>query len=97
MVEQEYNREKLFTEIAKIVAHPHTAITDHDNSRALAIMVLLDDYLCNFMESDNNGPLLYNNGGHYIYEQDGINFLDFVRFKLGIDDYSQLTPEDVLK
>ena len=86
----EYNREKLFTEIAKIVAHPHTAITDHDNSRALAIMVVIDDYLGNFMESDNNG-------GHYIYEQAGIDFLDFVRFKLGIDDYASLTPEEVLK
>ena len=86
----EYNREKLFTEIAKIVAHPHTHLTSHDNSRALAIMVVIDDYLGNFMESDNNG-------GHYIYEQDGIDFLDFVKCKLGIDDYSQLTPEDVLK
>ena len=86
----EYNREKLFTEIAKIVAHPHTHLTSHDNSRALAIMVVIDDYLANFMESDNNG-------GHYIYEQDGIDFIEFVRFKLCIDDYASLTPEDVLK
>ena len=42
------------------------------------------------MESDNNG-------GHYIYEQNGIDFLDFVKSKLGIDDYAQLTAEDVLK
>jgi len=72
-----YTREELFECITKIVAHPHTAITKHDQSRALAIMVVFDDYLTNYTESDNNGS-------HYVYEQDATDFTDFVRFKLGI-------------
>jgi hypothetical protein len=43
-----YTREELFECITKIVAHPHTAITKHDQSRALAIMVVFDDYFTNF-------------------------------------------------
>jgi len=72
-----YTREELFECITKIVAHPHTAITKHDQSRALAIMVVFDDYLTNYTESDNNGS-------HYVYEQDATDFTHFVRFKLGI-------------
>jgi len=72
-----YTREELFECIKKIVAHPHTAITKHDQSRALAIMMVFDDYFTNYTESDNNG-------GHYVYEQDAIDFISFVRFKLGI-------------
>ena len=75
-----YTREELFECITKIVAHPHTAITKHDQSRALAIMVVFDDYFTNYTESDNNG-------GYYVAERDSTDFTDFVRFKLGIDDY----------
>ena len=49
-----YTREELFECITKIVAHPHTAITKHDQSRALAIMVVFDDYFSNYTECDNN-------------------------------------------
>jgi hypothetical protein len=58
-----YTREEFFECITKIVAHPHTAITKHDESRALAIMVVVDDYFTNFCESDNNG-------GYYVAERD---------------------------
>jgi hypothetical protein len=85
-----YTREELFECITKIVAHPHTAITEHDQSRALAIMVVFDDYFTNFCESDNNG-------GYYVYEQDATDFTDFVRFKLGIDDYDTVNVDEVLK
>jgi hypothetical protein len=85
-----YTREELFECITKIVAHPHTAITKHDQSRALAIMVVFDDYFSNFLESDNNGS-------HYVYEQDATDFTDFVRFKLGIDDYDAVDVNEVLK
>ena len=85
-----YTREELFECITKIVAHPHTAITKHDQSRALAIMVVFDDYFSNFCESDNNG-------GHCVYEQDATDFIDFVRFKLGIDDYDAVDVNEVLK
>jgi len=85
-----YTREELFTTITKIVAHPHTAITKHDQSRALAIMVVLDDYFTNFTESDNNG-------GYYVYEREQTDFTDFVRFKLGIDDYDAVNVDEVLK
>ena len=85
-----YTREELFECITKIVAHPHTAITKHDQSRALAIMVVFDDYFSNFCESDNNGA-------YYVYERDETDFTDFVRFKLGIDDYDFVNVDEVLK
>jgi len=85
-----YTREELFKCITNIVAHPHKTITEHDQSRALAIMVVVDDYFTNFCESDNNG-------GYYVYERDATDFTDFARFKLGIDDYDRIDIEDVLK
>ena len=85
-----YTREELFECITKIVAHPHTAITKHDQSRALAIMVVFDDYFTNFCESDNNG-------GYYVAEREQTDFIDFVRFKLGIDDYDAVDVDEVLK
>ena len=85
-----YTREELFECITKIVAHPHTAITKHDQSRALAIMVVFDDYFTNFCESDNDGA-------YYVYERDETDFTDFVRFKLGIDDYDPVDVNEVLK
>jgi len=85
-----YTREELFECITKIVAHPHKTITEHDQSRALAIMVVFDDYFTNYTESDNNG-------GYYVYERDETDFTDFVRFKLGIDDYDAVNVNEVLK
>jgi hypothetical protein len=43
-------------------------------------MVVFDDYFSNYTECDNNF-------GYFVYEQDATDFIDFVRFKLGIDDY----------
>lgn len=85
-----YTREELFNTITKIVAHPHNTITEHDQSRALAIMVVFDDYFINYTESDNNG-------GYYVAERDATDFTDFVRFKLGIDDYDAVNVDEVLK
>lgn len=85
-----YTREELFECITKIVAHPHTAITKHDQSRALAVMVVVDDYFTNYTESDNNG-------GYCVYECDSTDLTDFVRFKLGIDDYDYVSVDEVLK
>lgn len=80
-----YTREGLFSCITKIVSHPSSA-----ESRALAILTVFDDYLTNFYESDNNG-------GYYVAEQDATDFIDFVRFKLGIDDYDGVDVNEVLK
>jgi len=85
-----YTREELFECITKIVAHPHTAITKHDQSRALAIMLVFEDYFSNFTESDNNGS-------HYVYERDELDFQDFVRFKLGLEYYHYVGADEVLK
>jgi len=85
-----YTREELFECITKIVAHPNNVITDQDKSRALAIMVVVDDYFTNYTESDNNG-------GYYVYECDAMDFTDFVRFKLCIDDYDAVDVNEVLK
>ena len=85
-----YTREELFSCITKIVAHPHKHLTSHDEARALAILVVFDDYFTNFCESDNNG-------GYYVYERDETDFTDFVRFKLGIGDYDVVDVDEVLK
>ena len=85
-----YTREELFECITKIVAHPHKHLTSHDEARALAILVVFDDYFTNFTESDNNG-------GYYVYEREQTDFIDFVRFKLGIDDYDAVNVDEVLK
>lgn len=85
-----YTREELFECITKIVAHPHKTITEHDHSRALAIMVVFEDYLANFTHRDGDGE-------YYIPECDELDFLDFVRFKLCIDDYDAVDVNEVLK
>ena len=85
-----YTRENLFECITKIVAHPHKTITEHDQSRALAIMVVVDDYLTNYVQSDNNG-------GYCVYECTATDLTDFVRSKLGIGDYDAVDVNEVLK
>lgn len=85
-----YTREELFQCVKKIVAHPHKNFTSHDEARALAILLVFDDYFTNYTESDNNG-------GYYVYERDETDFTDFVRFKLGISDYDAVDVNEVLK
>ena len=80
-----YTREELFECITKIVSHSSSA-----ESRTLAIFTVFDYYFTNYTESDNNG-------GYYVYERDATDFTDFVRFKLGIDDYSEVNVNEVLK
>ena len=85
-----YTRENLFECITKIVAHPHKTLTSHDQSRALAIMLVVDDYFTNYVQSDNNG-------GYCVYECDATDLTDFVRFKLGFGDYDAVDVNEVLK
>jgi len=85
-----YTRENLFSCIQRIVAHPHKTLTSHDEARALAIFTVFDDYLANFTHRDGNGE-------YYIPECDELDFTDFVRFKLGIDDYDYVDVDEVLK
>jgi hypothetical protein len=86
-----YTPEALFDCVAKIVAHPHTVITDHDKARAMAIFLTFSDYLGNYTESDNNG-------GHYVYESDYTDFEGFVMEKLGNQDYKkEVSVEELLK
>ena len=85
-----YTRENLFECIKKIVAHPHKTLTEHDEARALAILLVFEDYLANFTHRDGDGE-------YYIPECDELDFLDFVRFKLCIDDYDYVSVDEVLK
>ena len=80
-----YTREELFTTIVNIVAHSSSA-----EARALAIFTVFDDYFTNYVQSDNNG-------GYCVYECDAMDFTEFVRFKLCIDDYDGVDVDDVLK
>jgi hypothetical protein len=85
-----YTRENLFECITKIVAHPHKTLTSHDESRALAIFTVFDDYFTNYVQSDNNG-------GYCVYECTATDLTDFVRSKLGIGDYDAVDVNEVLK
>ena len=85
-----YTRKNLFECITKIIAHPHKSLTSHDESRALAIFLVFEDYLANFTERGGDGE-------YYIPECDQIDFRDFVIEKLGLEYYHQVSPEDVLK
>ncbi len=85
-----YTREELFQCVKKIVAHPHKNFTSHDEARALAILLVFDDYFTNYTQSDNDG-------NHFVYECDAMDFTDFVRFKLCIDDYDAVDVDEVLK
>jgi len=80
-----YTREELFECIKRIVAHSSSA-----EARALAIFTVFDDYFTNYVQSDNNG-------GYCVYECDAMDFTDFVRFKLCIDDYDFVDVDEVLK
>lgn len=80
-----YTREELFQCLKNIIEQDKSS-----EVKSLAIFILFDDYLMNFCESDNNG-------GHYVAERDATDFIDFVRFKLGIDDYDYVDVDEVLK
>ena len=85
-----YTRENLFECITKIVAHPHNTITEHDQSRAIAIMLVFEDYFTNHTQSDNNG-------GYCVYECDALDFQDFAIQKLGLEYYHYVDVDEVLK
>ena len=85
-----YTPESLFDCVAKIVAHPHSAVTDHDRARAMAIFLTFADYLGNFTESDNDG-------GHYVYESDATDFEGFVMERLGKSSHKEVSIEELLK
>ena len=85
-----YTREELFNTIAKIVSHPHKDVTSHDESRALAILLVFEDYLANFTERGGDGE-------YYIPECDQIDFQDFVIEKLGLEYYHQVSVDEILK
>jgi hypothetical protein len=52
--------------------------------------LVFDDYFSNYTESDNDGS-------YFVYERDEMDFIDFVRFKLGIDDYDAVDVDEFLK
>jgi hypothetical protein len=85
-----YTKEELFECITKIVAHPHKTLTEHDQSRALAIMLVFEDYFSNFVETDGDG-------GYFVYDRDELDFEDFVRYKLNLEYYHPVDADEVLK
>ena len=87
-----YTKEELFDCITRIVAHPHTVVTEHDKARAMAIFLTFADYLDNYTESDNNH-------GHLIYESDSTDFEGYVLHLLGKDkplDFYRPDAEKIL-
>lgn len=85
-----YTRKELFDCVTRIIAHPHKVVTDHDEARAMAIMLVFDDYYSNYTESDNDGS-------YFVYERDETDFWQFVKDKFDIDDYDGVDVDEVLK
>lgn len=85
-----HTREELFECLKRIVAHPHKNITSHDEARALAILLVFEDYLANFTHRDGDGE-------YYIPECDELDFQDFVVEKLGLEYYHYVSADEVLK
>lgn len=85
-----YTKEELFNTIAKIVAHPHSVVTSHDQSRALAVFMVMDDYLSNYTQCQEDI-------GCWIDKSNATDFEEFVKEKLGISDYDGITAEEILK
>ena len=79
-----YTREQLFTCVKNIISQDRSA-----EARALAVFCVLEDYLANFTERGGDGE-------YYIPESDSVDFLDFVRFKLGVDNYSEVSVDEIL-
>ena len=36
--------DELFNELTRVIAHPHTAITDHDRIRAARVLLAVNEY-----------------------------------------------------
>ena len=47
-------KEQLFDKIAKVVAHPHTTVTKHDNWRAAAIFLEMQEYFYNHTQAQED-------------------------------------------
>jgi len=84
-------REELLTTITKIVAHPHTHITEHDRARSLAIFVVLQDYL--------DGQTDYHDDiGSFIHSSEETDFEGYVLKELNIPpNFHEVTIKDILK
>jgi 2-keto-4-pentenoate hydratase len=85
-----YTPEELFDCITRIVAHPHKTITEHDQSRAMAIFLTFSDYLDNYTESDNSG-------GFCVYESDNTDFEGYVMGLMNEELHGYLKADEVLK
>lgn len=44
------NLDELFDVVTKMIAHPHTAIVEHDKRRAAQVFLAFDDYLIDHLE-----------------------------------------------
>lgn len=80
-----YTREELFQCVKNIIEQDKSS-----EARALAILLVFEDYFSNFLERDNNGS-------HYVYERDELDFEDFVRYKLNLEYYHPVDVDEVLK
>ena len=44
--------DELFEIVTKVIASPHTAITEHDKRRAIQVFLAFDDYLIDALPGD---------------------------------------------
>ena len=66
-----YTREELFDCITRIIAHPHEVLTQHDKNRAMAIFIVVHDYLANHTQCQEDGRLM-------VKQTDRTDFKDLV-------------------
>lgn len=71
-----HTMEQLFEQVQKIVAHPHSALTDHDKARAAKIFMMLNDFVYKTETVANENAV---SGEEYVYTVNSKD-LDFGSF-----------------
>jgi hypothetical protein len=69
--------EELFTQLTRIIAHPHTAITDHDRIRAAKAILEVSDFYLGYRTDD--APDLYRYAIELLGELEGHDKIDRTR------------------
>ena len=64
--------EELFEKVTRVIAHPHTTITEHDRERAAKVFLLFDSYLKEMVmgfEDEDCPSLLFDDHAQYVLDR----------------------------
>lgn len=75
--------QKLFDQLAKVIAHPHSTITEHDWERAAAVFYALHEYVTDQEQPFGGGESGWVNSTH-------LKFYDFLSHSLTEDELDKI-------